>query len=85
MMNGNMMNDGMGGSFFGNFLFSIIMIIIIVLIVVIVVWMFKGENNKERKDSAYPEGDSLEVLKRRLAKGEITEEEYDRLKDKLKS
>ncbi|WP_382357650.1 SHOCT domain-containing protein [Lentibacillus kimchii] len=44
------------------------------------VWFFKrGETNPPRSSG----GDSLDTLKERLAKGEISEETYDRLKQKL--
>ncbi|PKR77579.1 hypothetical protein CEY16_06475 [Halalkalibacillus sediminis] len=81
-----MMNGGMGGNLFGNFIFSFIMIIIVVLVVAVLVWMFRKPNNQNNNSlsSHHPE-DSLEILKSRLAKGEISEEEYERLKNKLRS
>ncbi|MGI8314557.1 SHOCT domain-containing protein [Halobacillus mangrovi] len=73
MMNGN----GMGGGFFG---FGFIGLLIIVAIILVIVWMMKpnGTDKSSSKNS-----DSLETLKKRLANGEISEEEYDRLKKKL--
>ncbi|MDP4553543.1 SHOCT domain-containing protein [Alkalihalobacillus macyae] len=69
MMNGNGMGEGfMGFGFFG--------ILILVLIVLIVVWMMKSGSNISHNNS-------VETLNQRLAKGEISEEEYDRLKKKL--
>ncbi|MFG6114672.1 SHOCT domain-containing protein [Halobacillus sp. MO56] len=77
MMNGGGMNGGMGG-FFG---FGFIWILIIIAIIAIVVWMMKpGSNNKQDHTSS---NKSLDTLKERLARGEISEEEYDRLKRKL--
>ncbi|MET3682717.1 putative membrane protein [Alkalibacillus flavidus] len=76
-----MMNGQMGGNFFGSFMFGSIMIIIIVLIVLIFLWMFKSSNENQTTQNK----DSLDVLKTRLAKGEITEEEYERLKKKIES
>ncbi|MFD2637272.1 SHOCT domain-containing protein [Piscibacillus salipiscarius] len=80
-MNGGMMNGDMGGNLFGGFFFSLIMIVLIVLIIVVLIWMFRNpsDNHKQTNQSQ----DSLEILKSRLAKGEITEEEYERLKDKI--
>ncbi|WP_089749888.1 SHOCT domain-containing protein [Halobacillus alkaliphilus] len=72
-MNGMMNGSGMGGGFFG---FGLISILIIAAIIFIVVWMMKPGKNQTSSDS-------LETLKKRLARGEITEEEYDRLKKKL--
>ncbi|MGP4078058.1 SHOCT domain-containing protein [Halobacillus sp. K22] len=74
IMNGMMNGSGMGGGFFG---FGLISILVIAAIIVIVVWMMKPGKNQTSSS------DSLETLKKRLAKGEITEEEYDRLKKKL--
>lgn len=78
MMNGMMNGTGMGGGFFG---FGFFGILIILAIIAIIVWMMKGSNN----NSSHPSSSnrSLEILKERLAKGEISEEEYDRLKRKL--
>lgn len=67
---------GMGG-FFG---FCSLWGIIIIAIILIVVWMIKERKNSTNGSSKKK---ILETLKYRLAKGEITEEEYDRLKQKL--
>jgi putative membrane protein len=77
MMNGG----GMGGGFFGTgFLF----ILLIVAIVGVFIWMMRAktpgnENNPTQNANRH----SLGLLKERLAKGEITEEEYERLKRKI--
>ncbi|MDP4552311.1 SHOCT domain-containing protein [Alkalihalobacillus macyae] len=76
MMNGGGMG-GMGNSFFG---FGFLFILIIIAIIVVVFWMRKpGSSSKSSSTN------SAETLKERLANGEITEEEYDRLKRKLNS
>ncbi|TFB25009.1 CcoQ/FixQ family Cbb3-type cytochrome c oxidase assembly chaperone [Filobacillus milosensis] len=83
MMNGNNGGmGGMGGNIFGNFIFTFILIIIILLIIAVLVWMFKpsNKNNSDR----FNNNESLDILKQRLARGEISEEEYERLKNKLK-
>ncbi|WP_347861117.1 SHOCT domain-containing protein [Salimicrobium sp. PL1-032A] len=78
---GGMMNGyGMGGGFFG---FGLIFLLLFLAIVVIVIWMVKpgGSNNNGTNSSS---ADNYEdTLKSRLARGEISEEEYDRLKKKL--
>ncbi|MFD1363221.1 SHOCT domain-containing protein [Lentibacillus salinarum] len=74
-MTGNMMGGGMSGGCFG---FGFFTILIILAVIAIAVWMFKGSDNRAFRNN------SLETLKERLAKGEISEEEYDRLKRKLK-
>ncbi|WP_082235473.1 SHOCT domain-containing protein [Halobacillus massiliensis] len=76
-MNGGM-NGGMGGGFFG---FGFIGIIIILAIIAIIIWMMKPSPNDKSKN--FSSNKSLDTLKERLAKGEISEEEYDRLKRKL--
>ncbi|MBW3110954.1 MULTISPECIES: SHOCT domain-containing protein [Bacillaceae] len=77
MMNGG----GMGAGFFGTgFLF----IILIVAIVGIFIWMMRGKNPGQSSHSTHHHNHhSLGLLKERLAKGEITEEEYERLKRKI--
>ncbi|MCA0988523.1 SHOCT domain-containing protein [Guptibacillus algicola] len=74
MMNGGGMG-GMGGGFFG---FGFLFILIIIAIIIVVFWMRKPNSHKSSKGST-------EILKERLAKGEITEEEYEQLKKKLNS
>ncbi|WP_176140559.1 SHOCT domain-containing protein [Halobacillus salinus] len=71
MMNGN----GMGSGFFG---FGVIGFIIVVAIILIVIWMMKPKSSQKSSNS-----DSLDTLKKRLANGEISEDEYDRLRKKL--
>jgi putative membrane protein len=77
MMNGG----GMGGGFFGTgFLF----IILIVAIVSVFVWMMRTKTPRnENKPTQNSNRHTLDLLKERLAKGEITEEEYERLKRKI--
>ena len=72
MMNGGGMG-GMGGGFFG---FSFIFLFLIIAIITVIFWMRKPNSYKSDKDS-------METLNERLAKGEITEEEHQRLKKKL--
>ncbi|MGG3912561.1 SHOCT domain-containing protein [Rossellomorea vietnamensis] len=77
MMNGG----GMGGGFFGTgFLF----VILIVAIVAVFIWMMRAKTpGKENNLTDNANRHSLNLLKDRLAKGEITEEEYERLKRKI--
>ncbi|RSL33320.1 hypothetical protein D7Z54_11875 [Salibacterium salarium] len=56
-------------------------ILIILAIIAVVVWMRRGTDTNHSSQSS--SNHSLEILKERLAKGEISEEEYDRLKRKL--
>ncbi|RSL29830.1 SHOCT domain-containing protein [Salibacterium salarium] len=75
-MNGMMNGTGMGSEFYGFF-----GILIIIAIIAVVVWMMRGANSNHLSQSS--SNHSLAILKKRLAKGEISEEEYDRLKKKL--
>ncbi|WP_273852594.1 SHOCT domain-containing protein [Guptibacillus spartinae] len=68
-----MMSGGMNGGFWGFVFFGIL---IAIAIIAIIVWMMKPE--KKSSDL-----NSLDTLKERLARGEISEEEYDRLKKKI--
>ncbi|GGC82822.1 hypothetical protein GCM10007216_11710 [Thalassobacillus devorans] len=78
MMGGGGISGGMGG-FLG---FGFIWIIIIIAIIAIFVWIMKpGSRNTTTRSSSGNK--SFETLKDRLAIGEISEEEYDRLKRKL--
>ncbi|WP_028784593.1 SHOCT domain-containing protein [Thalassobacillus devorans] len=76
-MNGGM-SGGMGGGFFG---FGFIGIIIMLAIIAILVWMMKPSSNGKPKNPS--SNKSIDTLKERLARGEISEEEYDRMKRKL--
>ncbi|UOQ83969.1 SHOCT domain-containing protein [Gracilibacillus salinarum] len=78
MMNGM---NGSVGFMGGGFIFTLFMIIVIVLIVMVSIWMFKTNNKQNYKKGN--DNESLNILKQRLAKGEISEDEYDRLKNKL--
>jgi len=73
MMNGN------GMRLFGGMGFTWLLIIGI-LIIIVAIFFNKQSNNNDEKDN---NNNSLETLKERLAKGEISEAEYDRLKQKL--
>ncbi|WP_226584002.1 Vpu [Halobacillus litoralis] len=74
-MNGMMNGSGMGGGFFG---FGLVILIVVVAIISIVVWMMKPNKNERSSQQ-----DSIERLNHRLANGDISEEEYDRLKKKI--
>jgi putative membrane protein len=75
-----MMGYGFGGPFsWLGMGFGIIMhVAVIALVVLTAIWVFKmvfrGGNQVERPS------DALDILKQRYAKGEITDEEYGRMK-----
>ncbi len=68
-----MSGGGMNGGFWS---FGFFVILIVLAIITILIWMMKPE----KKSSGL---NSLETLKERLARGEISEEEYNRLKKKI--
>ncbi len=72
-MSGNWINSG----FFGYGFFSIF---IIIAIFFIILWLVKPNQSSS---VSYSSNGALDTLKMRLAKGEMTEEEYDRLRRKI--
>ena len=64
--------------FIGNFGFGWLLWIIIIVLVVALIWKNTSERDKyipfENKETA------LDILKKRYAKGEITKEEFERIK-----
>lgn len=72
-----MQGGGMGGGFFGT---GLLFMLLIVAIVGVFVWMMRGKTDRS---THHTNRHSLGLLKERLAKGEITEEEYERLKRKV--
>ncbi|WP_379970475.1 SHOCT domain-containing protein [Ectobacillus sp. sgz5001026] len=73
--------EGFGG-YGGSWVMMGIMFLFLVILVVIFVVGFK--NMQKTWKLPNNETNAIDILKERLAKGEITEEEYDRLQQKLK-
>lgn len=73
---GSMMNFGYGGMFMG-------MIFLIVLIAAAIWWFTKGAGSKDhgRLTGETP----LDILKKRYAKGEITKDEFEKMKKDLEA
>lgn len=81
MMNGGGPGNGMGTGFFGPGIMGILLVIIVIAVIAVAMVLFK---NKSNHNTANTDGNnSLGTLKERLARGEILEEEYNRLKQKL--
>jgi putative membrane protein len=71
---------GIGHWFFGGGIMGfLIMALIIILITSLVVKLIKANKVVKRKDTL----DSLMILKSRFAKGEVTEQEYKKMKEAL--
>jgi putative membrane protein len=64
---------GLGGMFMG-----ILFLIVIAVVIYFVV------HNVKTKGGGFGGESALDILKKRLAKGEITKEEYDKMKDDLR-
>ncbi len=78
----NYSGAGLGHWFFGGGIIGVgLTALIIILIVSLVLRLMRGnqQNNFQNSDRL----DSLMILKNRLAKGEITEQEYKKIKDVL--
>jgi putative membrane protein len=55
-----------------------------ILIIVLVVWLVVNQNNKNKQYFNNNQSDSaLDILKKRYAKGEISKEEFERVKKDL--
>jgi putative membrane protein len=70
---------GMAGIFGGGMLWTVVLVLAIGLLL----WSFT-RNKNQCNGSAADKADSLEILKARLARGEIGIEEYKTLKDVLR-
>ena len=76
---GPMMNDGYGyGYGYGGMFMGLIFLIFIVVAVYFIVQALRGKNVIGQAQENH-----LDILKKRYAKGEITKEEFDRMKNEL--
>ena len=75
------MFNGDGGMFFGGGFMWIFWILIIVAVVV----LFKNTMGGNPNDNNMHNDSPLEILKKRYARGEINEEEYERRRKELES
>lgn len=76
---GHMMGSGAYGGIF-------MWLIVIVIIAVVLYLIFTSNRNLSGGDSRGDRGESpLDILKRRYAEGEITKEEFDRMKREIEN
>ena len=68
-------NYGWGWGMGFGWLFMVIFWVLVILGIVYIIKMIAGGAKKEET--------ALDILKKRYAKGEITKEEYDRMKDEV--
>lgn len=70
---------GWGGGF-------LMMVFWTVFVITILIWIFKTVQNRSnrRTFSGLKNETSLDILKKRYARGEISKEEYDKIKKDLK-
>lgn len=67
---------GMGFGF--GWLFMVIFLVLVVLCLVFFIRMISDSGKKEERETA------LDILKKRYAKGEISKEEFDRIREDFK-
>ncbi len=73
------MFDGFGFLWGGMWLMMFTPVIVITLVIILIIKLFQGN-----KTNTIQEDLAIKILKERLAKGEIDEEEYNRKMDLLK-
>jgi len=59
------------------------MIIFWILIIVLIVYLIRGEMGSSHKQLGHTGETSMDLLKKRYAKGEITKKEFDEIKKDL--
>ena len=74
---------GMMGNYFGGLFYGWRMMIFWILVIIIVIWLIiwglKNSNN-----FSIGSGNSLDIIKRRYAKGEITKKQFEEMKKELR-
>lgn len=76
------MMDGAWMMWFGTIVGVVFTLVLLVLLVLAVVWLYQQVRKGEPGDRA-PGRDPVEILQDRYARGEISQEEYRRMKDEL--
>ncbi|WP_147805324.1 SHOCT domain-containing protein [Alkalicoccus halolimnae] len=79
----DMMNGNWGSGMFVSGLIWILFLVLLIVLIIFLVNKLSGTGNSS-SSTAPLRDESLNILKERFARGEISEEEYDRIKQKLK-
>lgn len=81
-----MMGGGMGSfGFAGIGLGSVIGLVFLALIIWVTVTIIKNNNDRNNSVSSQLEESPLDILKKRYVKGEITQEQFNSLKNDIKT
>lgn len=86
MMQNGMMQDGMmGGMWLGPILGLVVSLLLIAALVLLVIWLYQQvrDGGRSRHSSERGEPEALDVARRRYARGELTAEEFERLRRDL--
>lgn len=86
MMQNGMMQDGMmGGMWVGTILGLVVTLLLIAALVLLVIWLYQQvrDGGRSRYSSEREEPEALEIARRRYARGELTADEFDRLRRDL--
>jgi putative membrane protein len=76
---GNFAMRGMGPMYWG---FMGLHLLVGVLVVIVLFWLYKRHRKNSARVTAVPT--ALDILKKRYARGEITQEEFNNMKEHIK-
>jgi putative membrane protein len=81
------MHPGMGpGGFFVALFFLVLFLLAVAALVALIVWLVRRKPKAVAEPSQEARGDDpLRILQQRYAKGEITREEYQAMRDDLRT
>lgn len=85
MQNGMPQDGMMGGMWLGTTLGILAVLLLIAALVLLVVWLYQQvrDGGRSRESSETGEPEALEIASRRYARGELTAEEYERIRRDL--
>ncbi len=85
LQNGMIQDGMMGGMWWGAILGLVVTLLLIAALVLLVIWLYQQvrDGSRSRHSSERGEPEALEVVRRRYARGELTAEEFERLRRDL--